>query len=184
MITGTLQLNSFVSILGAQLGTVVGTALSGLLLQAYVWDNTFYFFGGLGALWCVFWQLLCYSTPSDHPFISDKELKHLAETIKPHQKIAPVPWRAILTSLPVWAIIVGQIGHDWGFFTMVTDLPKYMSDILHYSIKQNGLLSALPYLVMWICSNVLGFVSDWIITSKRFSVLCVRKFMTTVGEFL
>jgi hypothetical protein len=53
------------------------------------------------------------------------------------KKVPPIPWRAILTSVPVvWSLIIAQIGHDWGFVTLVTDLPLYMNDVLHFSIGE------------------------------------------------
>lgn len=47
-----------------------------------------------------------------------------------------MPWKEILTSAPVWALIIGEIGHDWGLYTMVTDLPKYMGDIMKFNPAQ------------------------------------------------
>ena len=52
------------------------------------------------------------------------------------QPLAPTPWRGILTSLPVWGLAIAQVGHDWGFFTMATDLPKYMKSVLRFSIAK------------------------------------------------
>jgi len=46
------------------------------------------------------------------------------------------PWTAILTSWPVWALIIAEAGHDWGGFTIISDLPKYMSDVLHFSVTE------------------------------------------------
>lgn len=38
---------------GGQVGTILGTYLSGVLLHNFDWPWVFYFFGGLGALWFV-----------------------------------------------------------------------------------------------------------------------------------
>ncbi|KAK3915848.1 Putative inorganic phosphate cotransporter [Frankliniella fusca] len=180
------RLGSFV-FAGAQLGTVAGTAISGLLLSHFYWPVTFYFFGGLGVVWYAVWMALCYSTPEEHPFISEQERDYLHQQISAsnHGKpIAPTPWRGILLSLPVWGLAVAQVGHDWGFFTMVTDLPKYMKSVLQVSIGRNGLLSALPYLVMWLCSMLFAAVADWIIARRYWSVLTVRKFFTTLASII
>lgn len=63
---------------------MAGTALSGLLLAHFDWPVTFYFFGALGVAWYVLWLLLCYSTPEEHPFISDAEREYLHSRIKAH----------------------------------------------------------------------------------------------------
>nr|CAD7456924.1 unnamed protein product [Timema tahoe] len=139
---------------GAQIGTVVSTALSGALLHytSWGWPSVFYTFGLMGVLWFILWDM------------------------------TPVPWRAILTSVPLWGLIVAQIGHDWGFFTMVTDLPKYMRDVMKFNIGQNGYLSALPYLIMWFVSLGSGCVADWMIAHNKLSVTSTRKVFTSIAS--
>ncbi|EZA49274.1 Putative inorganic phosphate cotransporter [Ooceraea biroi] len=169
---------------GAQLGTVVANLLSGLIIHYYSWPAVFYVFGGLGALWFFVWVLICYNNPYEHPFISEREVKYLHERMNEHTHTKPpsVPWRHMLSSVPIWALIAAQVGHDWGFFTMVTDLPKYMSSVLHYSIKDNGFVSALPYLVMWFCSLGSSWLADWMITRNIMSRTNVRKLGTTIAS--
>ena len=74
-----------------------------------------------------------------------------------------IPWKGIFTSLPVWALICAQIGHDWGFYTMVTDLPIYMAEVLKFEVSENGIWSSLPYLVMWVVSMFSGWLCDWLV---------------------
>lgn len=66
---------------------------------------------------------------------------------------------------------------------MVTDLPKYMSDVLRFSISENGLYTALPYLLMWIVSVTTGFLSDWLTVKKYLNITNCRKVFTGVGKF-
>lgn len=169
---------------GAQLGTVLANLLSGLILHHYTWPAVFYVFGTIGVLWFLIWVVLCYNNPYEHPFISEREVKYLHERMNEHThaKPPPVPWRHMMSSAPVWALIAAQIGHDWGFFTMVTDLPKYMSSVLHYSIKDNGYVSSLPYLVMWFCSLASSWLADWMITRNVMSRTNVRKLGTTIAS--
>ncbi|KAL6261910.1 hypothetical protein P5V15_006993 [Pogonomyrmex californicus] len=169
---------------GAQLGTVFANAVSGVIIHNYGWPAVFYVFGGIGVLWFLVWVLLCYNNPYEHPFISEREVKYLHERMNEHthSKPPPVPWRHMLSSLPVWALITAQIGHDWGFFTLVTDLPKYMSSVLKYSIKSNGFVSALPYLVMWFSSIGSSLLADWMITKGIMSRTNVRKLGTTIAS--
>lgn len=60
----------------------------------------------------------------------------MSRRIRCPQDLPATPWKSILTSWPVWALIVVEAGHDWGGFTIITDLPKYMSDVLHFSITE------------------------------------------------
>ncbi|XP_033335730.1 putative inorganic phosphate cotransporter isoform X1 [Megalopta genalis] len=171
---------------GAQLGTVFANVLSGIILHysSMGWPAVFYVFGGIGVLWYCLWLAICYNNPDTHPFISEKEKMFLSERMRAHThaKRPSVPWTHILRSVPVWALIMAQIGHDWGFFTLINDLPKYMSNVLKYSIKSNGLLSALPYLTMWVCSIITSWLADWMITSGAMSRTNVRKLGTTIAS--
>ena len=45
-----------------------------------------------------------------------------------------IPWKSILLSLPVWAIVVAHFCENWGFYTMLTELPTFLNDIMHYNL--------------------------------------------------
>ncbi|KAJ0177134.1 hypothetical protein K1T71_007143 [Dendrolimus kikuchii] len=171
---------------GAQIGNIAGSYFSGLIMHEGSWENVFYMFGGLGFLWFVFWTFLCYSTPNTHPFISDEEKKFLNQNVESlvssgTKKLDPTPWKALLRSVPLWALIIAAIGHDWGYFTMVTDLPKYMTDVLKFNIKSTGTLSALPYVAMWIASFFFGLLCDFCVKKGYHSIQSARKIYTTIA---
>ena len=135
-------------------------------------------------LWFVLFTMLCYSSPGQHPFIKDEEKQYLEEELgklKRDKSLPAIPWKHILTSVPLWALICAQIGHDWGFFIMVTDLPKYMSDVLRFNIKDLGFYASLPYAMMWIVSITTGFLSDWLISTGRMTITAGRKWFTGVA---
>lgn len=169
---------------GAQLGTVLANFVSGEILHNYSWPVVFYVFGSIGVLWFIVWVLICYNNPYEHPFISERERNFLHERMNEHthKKPPPVPWRHMLRSGPLWALIAAQVGHDWGFFTLVTDLPKYMSSVLKYTIASNGYVSALPYLVMWFTSMGSSWLADRMITRGVMSRTNVRKLGTTIAS--
>lgn len=57
-------------------------------------------------------MLLCYSDPESHPFISDKEkdfLKKELGQLERDKTLPPTPWRAILTSIPMMALVCAQV---------------------------------------------------------------------------
>ncbi|XP_063916931.1 sialin-like isoform X1 [Zophobas morio] len=169
---------------GSQIGTVLGNALSGALISATRdWASVFYVFGALAILWVFIWMVLCYPDPETHPFITDKEKEYLRKHIvNVTRKKRAAPWGAIFTSLPLWALIAAQIGHDWGFFTMVTDLPKYMKDVLKFNVAENGVWSSVPYIFMWLVSMGSGWVCDYLIKRQYMSVTLARKVFTSIAS--
>lgn len=50
--------------------------------------------------------------------------------------LAPTPWSKILSTPAVWALIAVEIGFDWGNYTVASDLPKYMNDVLHFTAEE------------------------------------------------
>lgn len=169
---------------GVQVGSVISSAGGGFILQNHSWPWVFYVFGALGIAWFLVWSALCYNDPSSHPFISEEELNYLQKSIGETSRrddLGGTPWKAILTSAAVWATIIGETGHDFGLFAIVTDLPKYMNDVMHFSIADNGILSAMPYLVMWVTSLILGYIADKILEKNWMTITNLRKVLATFG---
>ena len=42
-------------------------------------------------------------------------------------KTLVIPWRDILTSMPVWATVCAHFAENWGFYTLLTQLPTFLS---------------------------------------------------------
>ena len=49
-----------------------------------------------------------------------------------------VPWSHIFRSPPFWAILLCNVPQTYGFYTLLTELPTYMSQILHFSLNEVG----------------------------------------------
>ncbi|XP_046751158.1 putative inorganic phosphate cotransporter [Diprion similis] len=171
---------------GIQIGTVLGSALSGFLIgySSIGWPIVFYVFGAIGLLFYPFWILLCYDKPDTHPFISEKEQNYLdvSTSDQRHKRTIQVPWRHILTSRSVWALLFGRVGYSWGLYTMVTNLPKYMKSILKFSIQTNGLLTAFPYVILFFVSNGTAWLADWLIKAGKLSCKNMRKIFMTIAS--
>jgi MFS transporter, ACS family, solute carrier family 17 (sodium-dependent inorganic phosphate cotransporter), other len=77
--------------------------------------------------------------------------------------------------------VTAQIGHGIGYFTVVTDLPKYMSDVLKFNVKENGFYSSLPYVAMWICTMIFSVISDFCVNKNYLGITNSRKLYTTLS---
>ena len=45
------------------------------------------------------------------------------------------PWVAILTSLPMWAVLIAHCATNWGYFTLLIELPSFMNSVLKFDLK-------------------------------------------------
>lgn len=173
---------------GAQFGTVISMPLSGLLSEygfSGGWPSIFYVFGAVGAIWCIAFFIMVYEDPERHPRIAEDEKKYILSALWGNAGASspPVPWKSIATSLPFWAILIAHMGQNYGYETLMTELPTFMKQILHFDIKSNGTVSSLPYLAMWIFSMLISYVADWMISSERFNHTITRKIINSIGQY-
>uniref|UniRef100_H2ZGY3 Sialin n=1 Tax=Ciona savignyi TaxID=51511 RepID=H2ZGY3_CIOSA len=176
---------------GSQFGTVVAQPISGILCASTFlggWPSVFYVFGSLGVLWCIVWFIFAHSTPDKHPRISPAELHFIQSNVEPvfssKDEVLSVPWWEIATSKRVWAISIAHFCNNWGFYTLLTCLPTYLKDVLKFDIQQDGFMSALPYLVMWITINLFGLLADYLRQHNILNTTQTRKTMNAIGLFL
>eukprot|EP00092_Neocalanus_flemingeri_P019684 GFUD01021319.1.p1 GENE.GFUD01021319.1~~GFUD01021319.1.p1 ORF type:complete len:503 (-),score=87.91 GFUD01021319.1:155-1663(-) len=170
---------------GAQAGTVLSLPLSGYLCDKLGWESVFYVFGTLGVIWWVGWWYLVYDTPSSHPTIHREEKRYILDSLgaKRNTGSLPVPWLAIFTSGPVWALLIAHVAQNFGFYTLLTELPSYLARVLHFNIRDNSIISALPYLLMLITGVVMARLADWFLsvgTDRTF----VRKIFNSFAIYL
>ncbi|XP_015838353.2 putative inorganic phosphate cotransporter [Tribolium castaneum] len=174
---------------GANFGTVISLPLSGWLCSLELdggWPLCFYLFGFLGIIWFVFWCFLIYDSPSSHPRINPQERAFILASIGPQDEDdkAPIPWLKMLTCVPLWAILITQCGQSWAFYTQLTELPTYMSQILHFDIQANAFLSAIPYLTSWWCGILISFVADWLLSRGYLSLSTSYKVFNSLASIV
>ncbi|KAJ8679909.1 hypothetical protein QAD02_015696 [Eretmocerus hayati] len=182
------RLGSFV-LNAVQFGTMISLPISGALAASrYGWPSIFYVFGAIGIAWSLLFYCTCADYPSEHPRIGSKELEYISESIGSLNKLTDdkemyIPWKAILTSVPLWSAIVANVGSSWGFYTFFTQLPAYMEYILKFNISQSGMVSALPYLANWLLCFSFSYLSDFAL-QKGTPMVIVRKISSCIGSCL
>lgn len=106
-------------------------------------NGSFFDSGSIGCVWYLFWVLIVREGPEKDKNISKDELRYIQAALgtskKPNIKH---PWGDIFTSKPVYAISASHFAENWGFYTLLTQLPTFLkgsySEIplkLHYLIQ-------------------------------------------------
>ena len=129
---------------------------------------------------------LCFNSPDDHPFISSAEKLYLQAEVtqlKRNRNHTATPWKQMLTSAPVLALIYTQAVHDWGFHIVASDLPKYLNDVLRISVQNIGFFSSIAFMAQLLVSFAGGFLSDLMISTKFLPTGAVRKAFVFLGAF-
>ncbi|KAK2181869.1 hypothetical protein NP493_378g02034 [Ridgeia piscesae] len=174
---------------GAQIGNVLTMPISAMLCEYGFdggWPSIFYVLGAFGVVWFIAWMLLTADSPSEHPHIGEAERRYIEASLGaskyPERKV-PIPWSSFARSGAVWAIIVVHTGCNWGTYTLLTNIPSYMREVLKFDIKSNGLFSAIPYICFWMCINIAGISAD-ALKARGWRTKTVRKLSQTLGSLL
>ncbi|XP_018327964.1 sialin isoform X2 [Agrilus planipennis] len=178
-----LERSKFIAnMMASSLGAALTMTVSGLLTERFGWPSVFYCTGVVGMIWSISWFFLVFDSPAEHPRITAQERCEIetAIAVASGNSVKPtrVPWLAILTSAPVWAIIIVHTCSIFGYFTVVNQLPTYMMEVLHFDAKNNGFLSSIPYLGKYAMAVAASWLADRLRRSGKLSTTATRKIFT------
>ncbi|KAH8369594.1 hypothetical protein KR093_000239, partial [Drosophila rubida] len=176
---------------GASFGTIIMLASSGVLASMAGWASIFYISGGVGCVWVLAYFQRGASSPTASKNISDDEkmfieleqTNEVGKSEQPAEKL-PTPWLSFFTSPPFLALIATHCASTWGFWTLLTQIPSYMKNVLGKDIKANALLSSLPYTVMLLLSFPFVWLSKVLQRKKSLSLSFSRKLFNSIGQFI
>ncbi|XP_075396846.1 sodium-dependent phosphate transport protein 4 isoform X1 [Tenrec ecaudatus] len=172
-----------IALSGLALGSCIVTLLSGFISLILGWPFAFYIFGAVGCICFLLWIGLVFDDPSSHPWISISEKEYIISSLSQEVSSSkqPLPIKAMLCSLPLWSIHFCCFGHQWLVVVLLIHTPTYINSVFNVNIRDNGILSALPFLFAWVCSILGGVLADFLLT-KNFRIVTVRKIVTLVGN--
>eukprot|EP00601_Ochromonadales_sp_CCMP2298_P008990 CAMPEP_0173197612 /NCGR_PEP_ID=MMETSP1141-20130122/16258_1 /TAXON_ID=483371 /ORGANISM="non described non described, Strain CCMP2298" /LENGTH=548 /DNA_ID=CAMNT_0014122373 /DNA_START=228 /DNA_END=1874 /DNA_ORIENTATION=+ len=70
------------------------------------------------------------------------------------------PWGEFFTHPVALTLLLGAFGYGWIGFTLLSEMPSYLTDILGFDLTSAGSLCALPYLALFISSLTFGKIFD------------------------
>ncbi|XP_027457979.1 sodium-dependent phosphate transport protein 4 isoform X1 [Zalophus californianus] len=171
---------------GMMLGTFFIILLGGIICQTLGWPFAFYILGGIGCVYCLLWFVLVYDDPVSHPWINVTEKDYIISSLAHQIQVSPckqpLPITAMLRSLPIWSMCVCGFGHQWLTVTQIVYTPTYISSVFNVNMRDNGFLSALPFIIAWVFGILGGQMADFLLT-KNFRLITVRKTATFLGNF-
>ncbi|XP_046681260.1 putative inorganic phosphate cotransporter [Homalodisca vitripennis] len=124
---------------GGQVGATLTMFVAGYLAaSSWRWPSIFYVTGSCGLLWALMWLYVGADDPDSHSTISDGERAYIKSSLvnsSDQSKKMKTPWKQIMTSAPVLALVACGIGQLWSYWTLVTMLPLYFGHVLGFDIK-------------------------------------------------
>uniref|UniRef100_A0A914DB40 Uncharacterized protein n=1 Tax=Acrobeloides nanus TaxID=290746 RepID=A0A914DB40_9BILA len=154
------------------------------------WPLIFYIYGMLGIMCTILWSLFATNKPEECKFMGEKEKHYLnyhlafASSISGHgmKRRLNVPWKKLLTSLPVWSCMLTRFSFAWSLIVMQMLLPSYLRDVLYLDMSNNGLFTAMPFVVQLISKNIVAISSDYLKRSGKLGMTASTKLVQTFAD--
>ena len=146
---------------GVGAGGVMAPALFAMTIQHWGWRSSFLVSGIFALVVASIWFLFSTNRPEDHPRINSAELKLLGME-KSSRPIAPVktPWRRILSSGSVWALLLSYFFHGYTPFIYFSWFFIYLTHVRGLTVAKGGLWGTTPFIAMTVMSPIGGWLSD------------------------
>ena len=85
-----------------------------------------------------------------------------------------VPWRALLTHPVALTLYVQGWAYGWINFTLLSEMPSYLTDVLGFDLESAGALSMLPFGVLFLSVIGSGNLFHWLQKEHDWSTRAVR----------
>ncbi len=161
---------------GIFVGTIIAYALSGWMIANFGWESIFYAFGIATIFWYIFWLIFIRSGAENDPIMKKTEKTFIVESLKGQSSNIKIPWLALFTSLPVYTIAFTHMCFNWGYYTLLTELPRYMESVLGFELAVSGFLSAIPFFLQMVNVLIVGWLADFLLIKKVLTLTQVRKY--------
>uniref|UniRef100_A0A0D9XPX4 Major facilitator superfamily (MFS) profile domain-containing protein n=1 Tax=Leersia perrieri TaxID=77586 RepID=A0A0D9XPX4_9ORYZ len=167
---------------GMYLGAACGMLLLPSLVKHMGPQSVFSVEAMLGVAWLLIWFKFASDPPrTDLPKVASKDKMKAQAGGVVAPRTVKIPWGRILFSPPIWAIVVNNFTFHYALYVLMNWLPTYFKLGLQLSLQDMGSSKMLPYLNMFLFSNIGGVLADHLITRKILSVTKTRKLLNTVG---
>jgi MFS transporter, ACS family, glucarate transporter len=159
-------------------GVGLGSGLAPPLLTAIIlrwgWHVSFWFCATLGVLAGVVWFIAARNTPEEHPWVSNRELKHIVKgrgdagrglrVVQSTRtgEISKVPWRKIFASKDILAVTASYFTYGYVSWIFFSWFYIYLAQVRGLSLKTSALYSILPFISMTVGCLIGGVASDWL----------------------
>ncbi|XP_015428406.1 PREDICTED: sialin isoform X2 [Dufourea novaeangliae] len=176
------------SLLGGTFGTILTYPMVAMIAENLKWENGWYIPSLLMLVWILFWAVLTYDSPGEHPGISNKEKEYILESQagtvrKTKPSLRDTPLKAILTSVPFLSLTCCHFGNLFILFFYQNSMMLYLTKALGFELTKGGIAASLP----WANRLLLGFVFSWggdVLKRKEIVTLTILRKGATVFSHL
>ncbi|CAG5058469.1 unnamed protein product [Parnassius apollo] len=173
---------------GLYLGIIFAILVAGLLSETRLgWELIFYSQAIITLSMAVIWGLLTASSPEEHQAVGDSEKEYIKETLACYRKKRlQKPWRSILRSRQIWAILCSHAASNILFVFYLVDVPLYLK-FLGLTLKECAQHTMFAFIALWFMYTTTAPIVDWFFKTGFVTYLCsvtnARKLVNALGAF-
>lgn len=165
---------------GPGLGAILAPPVVAFLIATYDWRTAFIVTGAIGFGWLVAWQIF-YDEPEQSRFLHEQERTLILQNRQ--TEIGETERKKVFEffrETSVWGLILARFIADGSFYFFVFFLPKYLTDVRGFNLKQIGLYTWIPFLAADVGSILGGWASGFLI-KRGWPLLTSRKIVMSLG---
>jgi len=142
------------------LGQAIAAPVLTLIMAALGWRWMFAIMGILGLICVVLWFAI-YRDPDDAA-LSESDRAHLVEgdTMHDAPPMNVAQWRHLFAFRTSWGLFLGVFGSGYMSGIYATWLPAYLEIERHLSVRQAGMMAAIPFTLAVVGSLFAGWAAD------------------------
>jgi MFS family permease len=178
-----------------QVGAIIASGLTGLLLLVVDWRMLFAVFALPGVIWAWLFFVWFRNRPQEHAAVNDAELslicgaadhsvshgsEHSEQPTKTGETPTATPWLALLASPPMWCICGQQFCRAAGYMFYGSWFPTFLQETRSVPVAESGLLTMLPLIASGIGSVTAGKLSDRMLSATG-NVRAARRNIAVAG---
>jgi len=150
---------------GGQLGAAIGgIVVTGLIMSYGSWRTAFEILGIATVLVGIIAFLFMRNKPSEHPMITEDEIKYLSENEVEENCNNNRNENIFLyfKYLSPWMLLLGFFAYDIVVYGLLTWAPYYLSKIRHISFGMTGIWTMVIYVCGFIGELIGGQIADYL----------------------
>jgi ACS family glucarate transporter-like MFS transporter len=154
--------------MGTRLGGAIAPPMVVSLMAFMGWRETFFVFGAIGVVWCVFWWRWFRDDPATHPAVNAEELAIIRGEAEP-AKPAAFRWSNLL-SVNLLFICLMYFTMGYTLYFNLTWLPTYLRDARGFSVQQAGWIAGVVLSTGALSTYLGGRLTDALVKKRGLKI--------------
>jgi MFS transporter, ACS family, hexuronate transporter len=142
---------------GSTIGAITAPVVVTWITLSLGWQWAFIITGSLGFIWIFFWLIL-YKVPENHPKISDRELNYINQDEDDSRSGNTINWIKLLRYKQTIGICSTRFISDWVWWFFLFWIPDYLSKSHGINLRE----IVLPLIIIYAVSSVGGIGGGWL----------------------